>query len=121
MLGVAEMHASGVCNRDIKPDNILIFRDGSIKFADFGLSAAFGVARRHRPWMSSPNSDATKGDAVQRVGHSIVGPGDKVRGQCGTPGYVAPEVYQDRSHGYAADIFSVGCIIYKLICGEVRR
>lgn len=62
VLGVAEMHASGVCNRDIKPDS-----------------------------------------------------------QCGTPGYVAPEVYQDRSHGYAADIFSMGCIIYKLICGEVRR
>jgi serine/threonine protein kinase len=38
---------------------------------------------------------------------------------CGTPGYVAPEIFQGEDYTYKVDIFSVGCIAYKLLTGHV--
>jgi serine/threonine protein kinase len=38
---------------------------------------------------------------------------------CGTPGYVAPEIFQGGKYTYKVDIFSVGCIAYKLLTGNV--
>jgi serine/threonine protein kinase len=37
---------------------------------------------------------------------------------CGTPGYVAPEIFQGGEYTYKVDIFSVGCIAYKLLTGN---
>ena len=87
ILAVDLMHKKGILHRDIKPDNILIddIQDLKICVSDLGL--AFN-----------------KGDAAQ------------ARVKCGTPGYVAPEVLKG-SHIFTekADVFSVGCIFYKLI------
>ena len=75
-------------HRDLKPENIM-FKDGyhSLKIVDFGLATPINVGKYIYP-------------------------------KCGTPGYVAPEVanLKDLSHKYdrVCDIFSVGCIFYKL-------
>jgi serine/threonine protein kinase len=44
--GVAAAHAAGFIHRDLKPDNILMKKDGSIKILDFGLAKQSG--KRHR-------------------------------------------------------------------------
>ena len=46
-LGLAYCHSMGVMHRDLKPQNILVTRDGGLKIADFGLARAF--TPQHRP------------------------------------------------------------------------
>jgi len=84
------MHELKVVHRDLKPENILLessAHDSDIKLADFGLAR-------------------------------VVSSKDMMKTACGTPGYVAPEVLQNRGYtGGAVDMWSVGVILYILLCG----
>ncbi|KYR01465.1 protein kinase 1 [Tieghemostelium lacteum] len=86
---VAYLHSKDIAHRDLKPENILLASPDSfvIKISDFGLSRALD-----------------EGMYMQTM--------------CGTPQYVAPEVLQTKS-GYskAVDLWSVGVIMYILLCG----
>lgn len=72
----------GLRCRDVKPENVLLAADGTVKLSDFG----FG---------SLPES-ARHGDGLLRT-------------SCGTPNYIAPEVLSQRAYdGAAADVWSLG-------------
>lgn len=91
LLSLQYLHGKGIVHRDLKPENLLYATDADdseIKLADFGL-AKMGTADKA---------------AVMNT-------------TCGTPGYVAPEVLQ--SHGYdkGVDVWSLGVILYILLCG----
>ena len=83
------LHGRGIIHRDLKPDNILIAADGNLKLTDFGLSYAGAVGRQVLPE------------------NKIVGTAD----------YVAPEVVMCLPNGPCADYWSLGCIVYELVCG----
>ncbi|KAJ1255577.1 hypothetical protein BS78_K185200 [Paspalum vaginatum] len=84
-------HSLGVYHRDIKPDNILIDDTGSIKVADFGLSALVGTAQQ------------------EALLHTV----------CGTPMYLAPEVLLRRGYdGAKADIWACGVVLFALAAGR---
>jgi serine/threonine protein kinase len=87
------MEASGITHRDIKPANILMAdKDSSSITVKLG---DFGMA-------------------------AFVGPDNLVRGRCGTPGYVAPEILAAKKNdGYEnkVDMFSAGVLLYILLCG----
>jgi len=89
---IAYLHGKGICHRDLKPENLLLQSmtdDKSCKIADFGFAA--------KP------STQPKGVLTDGVG---------------TPGYVAPEIISSRNgHGLPCDIWSMGTIVYILICG----
>lgn len=86
-------HEHGVIHRDIKPDNILLTRDGSTLVADFGIARAL---------------DATAGQALTQTGMSI-----------GTPAYMSPEQASgDRDIDARADIYALGVVLYELLAGE---
>lgn len=90
---IRHMHSYGIVHRDLKPENILFANDAPdapIKIADFGLA---------KLWQPTE-----EGDALKTL--------------CGTPGYVAPEVLKNRQ-GYTpqCDMWSVGVILYILLCG----
>src|SRR4051812_6175316 len=82
-------HARGVIHRDVKPANLLIARDGSIRVADFGIASAAGLA-------------------------SVTIPGTVL----GTLGYLAPEQASGRDVGPAADRYSLAVVAYELLAGR---
>ena len=85
---LAAAHAAGIVHRDIKPGNVLLTDDGTVKITDFGISHAVG--------------DVT----VTATGILA-----------GTPAYLAPEVAQGGSAGFPSDVFSLGSTLYTALEG----
>jgi serine/threonine protein kinase len=88
ILAVNFLHKCGIVHRDIKPDNILLDRDGHCRLADFGL-AELGMFK-----------------------------GMRTIGRCGTVRYMAPEVLQRRQYGPEVDWWSVGRVMLHMMVGK---
>jgi serine/threonine protein kinase len=88
--GLAEAHAMGVVHRDLKPQNIMIDKDGNAKIMDFG------IARFIR----------TKG--ITTTGTII-----------GTPEYMSPEQAEGKGVDQRSDIYSLGIVLFEASTGEV--
>ncbi|KAG7020708.1 CBL-interacting serine/threonine-protein kinase 9 [Cucurbita argyrosperma subsp. argyrosperma] len=83
-------HSRGVYHRDLKPENLLLDSHDVLKVSDFGLSAF---------------SQQVRGDGLLHTA-------------CGTPNYVAPEVFNDKGYdGTSSDIWSCGVILFVLMAG----
>ncbi|CAH2035750.1 unnamed protein product [Thlaspi arvense] len=114
VLALEYLHSLKIVHRDLKPDNLLIAYNGHIKLTDFGLSK-IGLINNTID-LSGPESNASprrnsyhsqKSQEEERIRHSAVG----------TPDYLAPEILLGTEHGYAADWWSVGIILFELITG----
>jgi Tol biopolymer transport system component len=98
--GLAAAHAAGVIHRDLKPDNILLTRDGRVKILDFGLAKAAASA-------TSPD------DATRTV--NLTDPGSTV----GTVAYMSPEQARGNVElTIQSDQFSFGLVLYELASGK---
>jgi serine/threonine-protein kinase len=94
-------HTQGVIHRDLKPGNIQVMRDGSIKVLDFG------VAKLTTPVPTSV--ETTSGEVIV----------DKtVAGNPGTPIYMAPEQLLNRPIDARCDIYSAGAILFLMATGR---
>ena len=116
---LAHAHAHGVVHRDVKLDNVLLSEPGdlgSLKLADFGLSAALApsVSAAHAT-ASAAGGETAEGQPQQPLfGLATV---------CGTPAYVAPEVLAagrgGPRYGAEADCWSLGVLVFTLLGGCV--
>ncbi len=93
-VGLQCVHEQGLVHRDIKPSNLMLSRQGQVKILDLGLA---------------------RFQAEPAVGEEVTGTGQTM----GTLDYMAPEQFSDaRSVDIRADIYSLGCTLYKLLAGK---
>jgi eukaryotic-like serine/threonine-protein kinase len=82
-------HAAGIVHRDIKPGNIMIADDGSVKVLDFGIARAL------------------EGQALTQTATVL-----------GTSAYMSPEQALGQPVDARSDIYSLGCVLYEMLTGE---
>lgn len=82
------LHSHKIIHRDLKLGNLFLGDNMAIKVGDFGLATRLEFA------------------------------GEKRKTICGTPNYIAPEILESRGHSYEVDIWSLGVIMYTLVCGR---
>ena len=87
--GLAVAHTRGVVHRDVKPANVMVQSDGTVKLADFGIASLH--------------------DDPQVTATGMV---------MGSPAYMAPEQASGAKVGSAADVWSVGATLYYAVEGE---
>ena len=108
--GVAACHRLGVLHRDVKPGNVLIHADGTLKLADFGLARAASRL--------NPRGDEPKAEEHDESGRSVVHDGSYTRG-IQTRWYRSPEILLGATtYSAAVDVWSVGAILGELLSSQ---
>ena len=92
--GLAHAHARGVVHRDVKPANVMLSKLGDVKIADFG------IAQRER--------DARVAEPLTKIDEAAA---------FGTPAYMSPEQILGEIVDARSDVFSLGVVLYQLLCG----
>ena len=87
--GLAHAHAAGLVHRDVKPQNLLLREDGTVKVADFGIARAAGTT------------------VLTQVGTVL-----------GTAAYLSPEQALGEEVTPAADVYSLGAVLYELLAAK---
>ncbi len=87
--GLAAAHEKGIVHRDMKPENVMVRKDGIVQIMDFGLAKLRGASR------------------LTKEGSTV-----------GTAGYMSPEQVQGQETDHRSDIFSLGVMLYEMLTGQ---
>jgi eukaryotic-like serine/threonine-protein kinase len=89
MFALGDIHEKGILHRDLKPQNLMFRRDGSLAIVDFGIAKNIAAADR-------------------------TGAGEVL----GTPRYMSPEQVKGRALDLRTDIYSAGVLLYQMLTGQ---
>ena len=90
LLSVDLMHRNGIVHRDLKLDNVLMLEEETLNICITDLGMACHI------------SDT-----------------ESLLSKCGTPGFVAPEIFKGRGASFKSDIFSLGSVLFTLLTGRL--
>ncbi len=91
LAGLGEAHRRGIVHGDVKPGNVLLTRDRTVKLVDFGLARLVG------------DISLSHSDSLELIG---------------TPLYMAPEVVMGEAPSTASDLWSAGVVAYRMLSGR---
>src|SRR5579871_1218850 len=98
--GLAAAHAAGILHRDVKPENILVAKNGYAKLADFGLAKLF------------------EGNSENEDTRTLTLEGTKPGVVMGTVAYMSPEQAAGRPVDGRSDVFAFGIVLHELLAGQ---
>ncbi len=104
-LAVEFAHKRGVVHRDLKPSNIMLGEYGEVYVIDWGIARVLAEEDSETPRIS--NSDISTLDDGTKTGTLL-----------GTPGYMSPEQLRGLRATSAADVYSLGAILFEILAGE---
>lgn len=84
------LHSNKIIYRDLKPENLMMCTNGYLKLVDMGTAKKLKIERRYRTT-------------------TIIG----------TPHYMAPEIITGKGYSFHVDLWSLGVIMYELLCGKL--
>jgi serine/threonine protein kinase len=110
-------HARGVIHRDLKPANIMVGDFGEVLVMDWGVAKLKG--RADPPPVEEPRPPLSDAPGVSTVRADNRALATDHGALLGTPAYMSPEQAMGASVDERTDIYSLGVILYEILCGEV--
>ncbi|XP_075237525.1 serine/threonine-protein kinase Nek8-like [Lycorma delicatula] len=110
-LAVEYLHKKNIVHRDVTAHNVLLtgYNGAVVKLSDFGISKILQSRRYSNTSDNTSLSSSSSSDIALSIGTSIIG----------TQEYIAPEICYGKPYTKAADIWSLGCLLYYMITSQL--